>query len=221
MARTANAPGLTRDAVLDAAARVLEREGLRGLTMRAVAAELGVQAPALYWHVAGKAALEIALYDHLTADLVFAPTGGDWREDVRRMAQDLRRRLLSRRDLARLIPDGFFFAPGSMAKMDVALGVLMAAGLAPRDAFYAFTATFSYVVRWCLGEAALRARPVGERPGLDAEARALLRDGTAYPHVARAAEAFLAGGDLDEQFAFGLDSLIAGFARLISGGGGC
>jgi len=221
MARTANTPGLTRDAVLEAAARVLEREGLAGLTMRAVAAELGVQAPALYWHVAGKAALEVALCDHLLADLSFAPGGEDWREDVRRMAHDLRRLLLSRRDLARLIPDGFFFAPRSIGEMDTALGVLMAAGLAPRDAFYAFTTTFSYVVRWCLGEAGLRGRPTDERPGLDDQSTALLLDGTSYPNLARAAQAFLAGGDLDEQFAFGLDSLIAGFGRLIPGGTGC
>jgi TetR/AcrR family tetracycline transcriptional repressor len=216
MARTANAPGLTRDAVLAAAARVLERDGLGGLTMRGVAAELGVQAPALYWHVDNKDALRLALYDHLMAGLVFAPGGVDWRDDLRRMAHDLRARLLSRRDLARLIPDGFFYAPRSMALLDTVLGVLLAAGLKPRDAFYAFTTAFSYVVRWCLGEAELRARPPEKRPGLDAAAKALLGDRSAFPHFARVAEAFREPGGLDEQFAFGIDSLIAGYERLIA-----
>ena len=221
MARTANTPGLTRDAVLEAAARVLERDGLAGLTMRGVAAELGVQAPALYWHVDSKAALRIALYDHLMAGMAFEPQGGDWREDVRRMAHELRLWLLSRRDLARLIPDGFFFAPRAMTQMDTALGVLMGAGLAPRDAFYAFATTFSFVVRWCLGEVDLRARPEGERPGLDPAARGLLLDGEAYPHVAKAVGAFVVAGSLEEQFAFGVDSLIAGFERLTAKDGGC
>ena len=215
MARTAKSPALTRHAVLDAATRVLDRQGLDGLTMRAVAAELSVQAPALYWHLASKDALRIALYDHLMGDLVFAPRRDDWREDVRRMAQGLRARLLSHRDLARLVPEGFFFAPRSMSLMETALGVLMEAGLKPRDAYYAFTTGFSYVVRWCLGEADLRNRPAHERPGLDEATRALLLNGEAYPHFAQVAEAFLIPGDLDEQFAFGLDCLIAGFERLI------
>ncbi len=219
MARTANVPGLTRDAVLEAAARVLERDGLAGLTMRGVAAELGVQAPALYWHVASKAALRIALYDHLMVGMVFKPEGEDWREDVRRMAHDLRRWLLSRRDLARLIPDGFFFAPQAMAQMDTVLGVLMGAGLTPRDAFYAFATSFSFVVRWCLGEVALRDDDA--RPGLDAEARDLLLTGEAYPNVAKAVGAFVVAGSFEEQFAFGIDSLIAGFERLIPGTAPC
>ncbi len=216
MARTANTPGLTRDAVLGAAARVLEREGLNGLTMRGVAAELGVQAPALYWHVDNKDALRIALYDHLMAGLVFAPGHVDWREDLRRMAHDLRARLLSRRDLARLIPEGFFYAPRSMALLDTVLGVLLAAGVKPRDAFYAFATAFSFVVRWCLGEAELRARHPEARPGFDDEARALLSNPSVFPHFARVAEAFREPGSLDEQFAFGIDSLIAGYERLIA-----
>ena len=84
-------PQLSPDLVVDAAAKVLERDGFDGLTMRAVAAELKVQAPALYWHFPNKDALQVALYDHLMADLVFVLDGRDWREDISRMAQQLRR----------------------------------------------------------------------------------------------------------------------------------
>lgn len=47
--------------VVAAARRVLERDGPDGLTMRSVAAELGIKAPSLYKHVAGKAAIEVEL----------------------------------------------------------------------------------------------------------------------------------------------------------------
>ena len=47
--------------VTAAARRVLERDGRDGLTMRAVADELGIRAPSLYKHVAGKPAIEVAL----------------------------------------------------------------------------------------------------------------------------------------------------------------
>jgi AcrR family transcriptional regulator len=43
-----------RDEILDAAERVLEREGVAALTMRRLADELGIQAPSLYKHVRSK-----------------------------------------------------------------------------------------------------------------------------------------------------------------------
>jgi AcrR family transcriptional regulator len=51
------------DEVVAAARLVLERDGAQGLTMRSVAAELGIRAPSLYKHVDGKAAIEIVLID--------------------------------------------------------------------------------------------------------------------------------------------------------------
>jgi AcrR family transcriptional regulator len=51
------------DEVVAAARLVLERDGAEGLTMRSVAAELGIQAPSLYKHVAGKGAIEVVLID--------------------------------------------------------------------------------------------------------------------------------------------------------------
>lgn len=50
-----------RDEIISAAGRVLERDGRDGLTMRAIAAELGIQAPSLYKHISDKREVEIAL----------------------------------------------------------------------------------------------------------------------------------------------------------------
>ena len=48
--RPARAP-LTIEAIVDAAFRVLDREGANGLSMRRVAEELGTGPASLYWHV--------------------------------------------------------------------------------------------------------------------------------------------------------------------------
>jgi AcrR family transcriptional regulator len=48
-------------AVVAAAHTVLERDGIDGLTMHAVAGELGIKAPSLYKHVSGKRAIEVEL----------------------------------------------------------------------------------------------------------------------------------------------------------------
>lgn len=49
------------DEIIDAAARILERDGREGLTMRAIAAELGIRAPSLYKHIANKRQVEVTL----------------------------------------------------------------------------------------------------------------------------------------------------------------
>lgn len=47
--------------VVAAARTVLERDGLAGLTMQSVAAEMRIRAPSLYKHVAGRHAIEVEL----------------------------------------------------------------------------------------------------------------------------------------------------------------
>ena len=48
---------LDRERVVRAALALLDEVGLDGLTLRRLAQDLGVKAPALYWHVASKADL--------------------------------------------------------------------------------------------------------------------------------------------------------------------
>ena len=45
---------LTRDVIIEAALRILDREGVDGLSMHRVARELGTGAASLYWHVRNK-----------------------------------------------------------------------------------------------------------------------------------------------------------------------
>ncbi len=60
-------PRLAR--VVAAARTVIDRDGLDGLTMQAVAAELRIKAPSLYKHLSGKAAIEVELIVDALADL--------------------------------------------------------------------------------------------------------------------------------------------------------
>ena len=58
-----------RNEIVNAAGRILERDGSNGLTMRAIAAELGIRAPSLYKHIANKRELEIGLVTAALRDL--------------------------------------------------------------------------------------------------------------------------------------------------------
>jgi AcrR family transcriptional regulator len=63
--RPARGHGVKRDAILDAALALLDEDGDAGLTMRALAARLGVTPMSLYHHVTDRAGLLRALSDRL------------------------------------------------------------------------------------------------------------------------------------------------------------
>ena len=50
-----------RTVIIAVARRILESRGSEGLTMRAIAAEMGIRAPSLYKHITGKREVEVAL----------------------------------------------------------------------------------------------------------------------------------------------------------------
>jgi AcrR family transcriptional regulator len=68
-----------REEILDVAARVLEAEGAQALTMRRLAAELGIRAPSLYKHLDGKDDIEAGLQERALVSFAAAlsAAGGD------------------------------------------------------------------------------------------------------------------------------------------------
>ncbi|WP_410665737.1 TetR/AcrR family transcriptional regulator C-terminal domain-containing protein [Amycolatopsis sp. lyj-84] len=79
---------LSREKVLDAALRLASEHGLAGLSMRKLAAELGVEAMSLYNHVANKG----DLLDGLTARVfegVPLPAPGPWDSRLRALTSGL------------------------------------------------------------------------------------------------------------------------------------
>jgi len=93
----ARAEPLSREAVVDAALRLVEDEGVPALTMRRVAAELGVAVTAIYWHVGNRDALLDELVDRIVADIgAIRPSGSTPVDRIASVARSLRRKLLAR-----------------------------------------------------------------------------------------------------------------------------
>jgi len=89
------APARTSTAAVVAAGRaLLEREGLPGLTMQAVAEAVGVRAPSLYKRVRDRAALVCLIADDVAAELTRrlddAASTGDAEQDLRAVAAAFR-----------------------------------------------------------------------------------------------------------------------------------
>ncbi|MFF3332484.1 TetR/AcrR family transcriptional regulator [Streptomyces sp. NPDC002888] len=82
-------PGLSVDAIVDAAIGVADEQGMAALSMRAVGERLGRTAMALYTYVPSKSELVDLMHDRALAEL---PTGYDldagWRAAATRWAED-------------------------------------------------------------------------------------------------------------------------------------
>src|SRR5262245_45334246 len=88
--RAARRQPLSREAIVEAALRVLDAEGVDALTMRRVATELGTGAGALYWHVASKEELLILLIDQVAGELDLPEPDPDrWQEQLKEVGREM------------------------------------------------------------------------------------------------------------------------------------
>jgi AcrR family transcriptional regulator len=204
---------LTRDAIVDAALVLLERDGLQNLSMRRLAQELGTGAATLYWHVGDKEELLSLLLDRIVgeAELVH-PDPENWREQVKELARAARRLFTSRRDAAQLSMGRIPTGPNSLPVLERYLAVLAAGELPPRviahasDMFSLFVGAFAY-------EESLRVP--GPEPERLAELYRSLPQEQFPTLVALAGD--LAAGDADERFEFAIELLVRGLEAMAEG----
>jgi len=116
---------LTREAIVEAALALLERDGITGLSMRKLAQELGTGAASLYWHVGDKEELLSLLLDRIVGEAeVPDPDPANWREQVKELARVTRRMLTERRDAAQLSMGRIPTGPQSLPVLERYLAVL-------------------------------------------------------------------------------------------------
>ncbi|HEX4390039.1 MAG TPA: TetR family transcriptional regulator [Mycobacterium sp.] len=84
---------LDRSVVIAAAVRVAERSGVRSVTVRALATELGLSTTAMYRYVDGKAEL-LNLIAEATLASVELPESGPWQQRIRVVANSAREAML-------------------------------------------------------------------------------------------------------------------------------
>jgi AcrR family transcriptional regulator len=85
------APQLDRDAVVDAALALVARDGFGALSMRRVAADLGVGTMSLYWYVPTREDLVDLMVDRAIRGQLLDAVPADWRsalEQIARAARD-------------------------------------------------------------------------------------------------------------------------------------
>ncbi|WP_051811883.1 TetR/AcrR family transcriptional regulator C-terminal domain-containing protein [Kitasatospora sp. MBT63] len=212
-------PQLTREALVTAALRILERDGVNGLSMRRLAAELGVKAASLYWHVRNKEQLLDLLTDALMADAVPPPRRGSWRDQLREYGLRHRSHLLGRRDAAKVVAGRLAPGPHLLRLMEDQLDRLREAGFSDADAAQINYLLGAYVHGFVLQEITPLSAAEAAGTGRAEVARAAgdqLRGLPAdrYPNLVDLADD-LTTPTMDERFAFGLERLLDGLAVLL------
>ncbi|WNG49531.1 TetR family transcriptional regulator [Archangium minus] len=212
--------GLDRELVVRTALRVLNEEGLEGLTLRRIARELEVQAPALYWHFKNKDELLDEMATTMLRDMVGATkrpgARQSWAEFLAETARGLRRMMLSYRDGAKVFSGTRLTDETLYASMDAILRKLVDAGFSLRDAVCGFSTVYNYTVGFTIEEQAVNPLPGQHNEEYDPERRAQRVDGKRFPLALAAGEEMFT--KFDDRFERGLKLILGGMEQLLPRG---
>ncbi|RJQ82631.1 TetR family transcriptional regulator [Pseudonocardiaceae bacterium YIM PH 21723] len=203
---------LDREAVARASLSLLDEVGLDGLSLRNIAADLGVQAPAIYWHVKNKQELldlmaEMILADHLGGLQALGPDDS-WADWVTNLARSIRTAMLRSRDGARVVSSSYGTGATALRVVDALLHALREAGFPLPDAARGADAVLNYVLGFTLNEQLATPQPI-TGGGSDPEQLRELFAAEQHPSLSRALWLF-ADPDTDARFDHGLRLLLTG-----------
>ena len=206
---------LTRDAIVGAALAILDADGVDALTIRRLGQELGTGAASLYWHIAGKDELGELVYDRIMGEIVLPdPDPSQWDEQLKDLARQAYRVMLSHNDAVRLSIGRPPAGPNTVRIVEWMLAVMRGAGIPDQPAAY-----FGNVLGRFLDASVLEASTSGAAGARDANENESepTREYWArlppdrFPNITALAATTFAGDD-DALFEFGLDLLLRGLA---------
>jgi len=205
----------SRDEILRAALAIADCDGLGGLTIRKLAARLGVSPMGVYRYFRNKAEIVGSLVDLVAGEYkVASHQEDDWTEWVRETFCLMRKALLAHPGIIPLLGTAASSGPNAMAEMDSVLKILGRAGVDRHLAASGFYTLISYTI----GAVAIESHVQGQQGDshLDPEERRrqlrLLFEMASRPGYGSIVDltehpAFFA---TDEEFVRGLDRILTG-----------
>jgi len=213
---------LTRERVLEAAVALADADGLAAVTMRNVAADLGVEAMSLYHHLPGKEGLLDGLVNSVMIEVDEATAAmepaDDWRTEVRRRCLTARRVMLRHPWAAALIGSRTTIPPAAFGHFEALLAVMVEAGFSYHLGHRAMHSLGSMVLGF-VQELFSPAAAGGDADQGDESEEALAQLAELLPHLTAmvASEVHDNDGDMlgwcdsQAEFEFTLDLLLDGF----------
>jgi AcrR family transcriptional regulator len=216
---------LSRDVIVDAAMRILDAEGLEGMSMRRVADELNTGAASLYAHVANKEELLDLLLDRVIAEVeVPVPDPTRWQDQLREVGSALHRAYSAHRDIARVSLANIPTGQHALRISDGLMAIMLAGRVPPRVAGWTLDRLALYIAAdsyedsmffYRLADSGMTEEEfMRHYVGGIREFYAKL-PADRFPHLTANLEAIM-GGDGTRRFDFGLDMMIRSLATYTS-----
>jgi AcrR family transcriptional regulator len=209
-------PQLTRQRVVAEALAVIAEDGIQALTMRSLAARLGVVPGALYHHVRNKQQLQDLVLDGVLAEVdVHLDPSLTWPQQLKALAHRLRQVLEDHPGVAAILKTRDPLGPHSLALAEAFLAPLQAAGFADRQAGLAFFLLVDYTIGFAVSSPATsineqRVRDAAIRTQLHEFFRSLPPD--RFPALVALGEHVWVD-NREERFTAGLDVLVDGLEQ--------
>ncbi|RPF32342.1 TetR/AcrR family transcriptional regulator [Streptomyces sp. TLI_185] len=211
-------PAYTRADIAAAAVKVADEGGLDAVSMRHVAAELGCGTMSLYNYVPRKEDLYELMVDAVSGEHELWEPSGDWRADMRRVAQQTRALMHRHPWLTRLMSPVYGFSPNALRYLEHCL-----ACLDPLDARYGMKMQLVGMLNGCVTSYVATELAAAERTRSlpwSAEEESTVRiaylggalAGGAYPRMAAAFTEDSGPIDLDGAFELMVERMLDAFA---------
>lgn len=187
--------------------------GIESLSMRKLAAKLGIEAMSLYYHVKSKDDILDGMLDAVYAEFATPGAGEEWRAAMRERAESTRS-VLARHpwaiSMARTSPGA-----ATLGHLDAVIGCLRAAGFSMPMVGHAMSVLDSYVHGFAQQEASLPLDPTGSIEATTEDIMAQqesMQD--SFPQLADMAVSLILkpGYAYGNEFEFGLQLILDGIA---------
>lgn len=205
--RAKPAPGrkLNRDIVVGAAIALADREGLDAVSVRRIAADLGVRPMSLYTHIAAKDDLISLMVDEVVGEIVIhEELPDDWRAALRRIARASHAVLAAHSWMLAVSTRPGSLGPNALRHAEQLIAAVAPLRLTPAGAWVVAGIVNDYT----LGHALRVAYPAAG----STQERYSSVDPAVFPHLARALRAIAPERD-DTTFETGLDAVLDGIER--------
>jgi AcrR family transcriptional regulator len=213
--QVASDAGLSKQRVVLEAVRIADREGVDGLSMRRLAGALGAGAMSLYHYVASKDELLDAMIDIVFEEIELAPEDTDWQSAMRRVAVSTRQVLARHPWAIGLMESRTSPGPANLRHREAFTACLRRAGFSALTATHANWLLNSYVYGYALQAASLPFETADELAEMTEDVYLPQLPPDEFPYLNESAAALVAAGyDPAEEFAFGLDLVLAALEPL-------
>lgn len=189
---------ITKDKIIEAAIIILNKDGLGGLSMRAIAKELNVKAASLYYHIQNKTELMGFIADYICKDVDLELSAESPRQRIIDISNAFRASLLRVQDSTEVFHKSIPNTPNRVKQIRVIIDSLKEMGIPKQNLLTAGNLLNNYILSFVADERLFTELNKDQDIPIELPFTKDLR----FPN------------DYNQQFAYGLEVVLVGFERV-------